>query len=313
MCSMPRFIRWRPASWLRLERRPWPLIARLTMPILLILAHPPWLHAHSTRHSSLVVSAPAPKPIDYDALTKEATSLLQQEVQINTTNPPGDELPVAKLLKEKFLADGIPATVWEPLPGRGAIIARMRGRSHRSHALILLSHMDVVPAESEGMAVPPFSGQIKDGPVWGRGSIDDKGPGAIELMAMLALKRAGILLNRDVIFIATGDEEEGGRNGAGWMVDHEADDFADAGYLLNEGGGIETRPNGKRYFGVSVAEKTPLWLRLTASGPAGHAAVPSPDNAVDGAGERPGADRGVSAVRSRGRSGARLISKRSPA
>jgi acetylornithine deacetylase/succinyl-diaminopimelate desuccinylase-like protein len=99
-------------------------------------------------------------------------------------------------------------------------------------------------------------------------------------MAMLALKRAGILLDRDVIFIATGDEEEGGRNGAGWVVDHQADVFADAGYVLNEGGSIETRPNGKHYFAVSVAEKTPLWLRLTASGPAGHAAVPSPDDAV---------------------------------
>ena len=140
--------------------------------------------------------------------------------------------------------------------------------------------MDVVPADPKEWQVPPFSGQIKDGAIWGRGSIDDKGPGVIELMAMLALKRAGILLDRDVIFIATGDEEVGGGNGAGWFVDHEADVFADAGYVLNEGGGIDTRPNGHRYFAVSVAEKTPLWLRLTATGPAGHAAVPSPDNAV---------------------------------
>jgi acetylornithine deacetylase/succinyl-diaminopimelate desuccinylase-like protein len=258
--------------------RLWTVWIAIALPFLLV--HPPRSEAQTDEHRSLVVKAPAPKAIDYDSLTREATTLLQQEVQINTTNPPGDELPVAKLLKEKLLADGIPATVWEPLPGRGVIIARMRGRGHHNRdkrALILLSHMDVVPADPKEWSVPPFSGEIKDGAIWGRGSIDDKGPGVIELMAMLALKRAGILLDRDVIFIATGDEEVGG---AGWVVNHQADVFADAGYVLNEGGGIETRPNGKRYFGVSIAEKTPLWLRLTASGPGGDAAVPSPDNAV---------------------------------
>ena len=89
------------------------------------------------------------------------------------------------------------------------------------------------------------------------------------MMAMMALKRAGVLLNRDVIFLATGDEEEGGKAGAGWMVEHEPDVFADAGYLLNEGGGIMSRPNGRKYYGVSISEKTPLWLRLTATGEEG--------------------------------------------
>jgi acetylornithine deacetylase/succinyl-diaminopimelate desuccinylase-like protein len=246
-----------------------------------IVTAAPRLHAAANdQHAGLVVNAPAPKPINYDALTQEATALLQQEIRIDTTNPPGNELPVAKLLKAKLLADGIPATIWEPLPGRGVIAARMRGHGRHNRALILLSHMDVVPANPKEWQVPPFSGQIKDGAIWGRGSIDDKGPGVIELMAMLALKRAGILLDRDIIFVATGDEEVGGGNGASWFVNHEADVFSDAGYVLNEGGGIDTRPNGHRYFAVSVAEKTPLWLRLTATGPEGHAAVPSPDNAV---------------------------------
>ncbi|HEX4211087.1 MAG TPA: M20/M25/M40 family metallo-hydrolase [Candidatus Binataceae bacterium] len=231
-------------------------------------------------HDALVVNAPTPKPINYDALTQEAITLLQQEIRVDTTNPPGNELPVAKLLKQKLLADGIPATIWEPQPGRGVIAARMRGHGHHNKALILLSHMDVVPANPKEWQVPPFSGQIKDGAIWGRGSIDDKGPGVIELMAMLAIRRAGILLDRDIIFIATGDEEVGGGKGAGWMVDHESDIFSDAGYVLNEGGGIDSRPNGRRYFDISVAEKTPLWLRLTAKGPGGHAAVPSPDNSV---------------------------------
>jgi acetylornithine deacetylase/succinyl-diaminopimelate desuccinylase-like protein len=97
---------------------------------------------------------------------------------------------------------------------------------------------------------------------------------------MLALKRAGVLLNRDVIFIATGDEEVGGKNGAGWVVEHQQNVFRDAGYLLNEGGGILARPNGKRYYAVSITEKTPLWLRITAEGREGHAAVPSEETSV---------------------------------
>jgi acetylornithine deacetylase/succinyl-diaminopimelate desuccinylase-like protein len=228
----------------------------------------------------LVEPAPPPKPIDYRSLTAEATNLLTQEIRINTTNPPGNELAAAKLLKEKFLADGIPATVWEPYPGRGAIAARLHGAGGRSPALVLLSHLDVVPANPKEWEVPPFSGEVKDGVVWGRGAIDDKGPGVIELMAMLAIKRAGILLDRDVIFIATGDEEEGGRKGAGWLVDHESVVFADAKYLLNEGGGISARPNGKLTFNVSITEKTPLWLRLTSSGAEGHGAVPPEQTSV---------------------------------
>ena len=228
-----------------------------------------------------VSPAPPPQPINWDKVTQEATDLLSKYVQIDTTNPPGNELGAARMLKEKFLADGIPATTWEPLKGRGIVAARMRGIGKHNKALILLSHMDVVPANPKEWQVPPFSGTVKNGEIWGRGSIDDKGPGVIELMAMLAIKRAGILLNRDVLFVATGDEEEGGKNGAGWFVDHQANVFSDAGFLLNEGGGIRALSDGKRKaYVVSVTEKTPLWLRLTATGPAGHASDPPAETAV---------------------------------
>src|SRR5580693_356095 len=183
---------------------------------------------------------------------------------MNTSNPPGDELDAARMFKEKFLTDGIPATTWEPEKGRGIVAARLRGIGKHTKSIILLSHMDVVPANSKEWTVSPFSGTVKDGDIWGRGAIDDKGPGVIEMMAMLAIKRAGILLNRDIIFIATGDEEEGGRNGAGWLVAHEKQVFADAGYLLNEGGGIEQTLGHHRFYAVSLAEKTPMWIRLTA-------------------------------------------------
>ncbi len=225
--------------------------------------------------------APPPQPINWDKVTQEATELLSKYVQLNTTNPPGSELEAARMLREKFLSDGIPATTWEPVRGRGIVAARLRGIGKHTKSIILLSHIDVVPANAKEWEVAPFSGAVKDGKIWGRGSIDDKGPGVIELMAMLAIKRAGILLDRDVIFVATGDEEEGGKNGAGWFVDHEANVFSDAGYLINEGGGIRTlSDNTRKAYVVSVTEKTPLWIRLTATGPAGHASDPPAETAV---------------------------------
>jgi acetylornithine deacetylase/succinyl-diaminopimelate desuccinylase-like protein len=246
----------------------------------LALAYPVAAQTSKSAESGLVTKAPPPKPIDFDKLRQEATDLLSRYIKINTTNPPGNELAAANMLKEVFLANGIAATVWQSRPGRGIVAARLRGKGKHTKALILLSHIDVVPADPKGWDVPPFSGQVKAGVIWGRGALDDKGPGVIELMAMLAIKRAGILLDRDVLFLATADEEEGGKNGAGWIVDHEADVFTDAGYVLNEGGAIVTRPNGKKMYVVSVTEKTPLWLKLTAQGPPGHAAVPTPQTAV---------------------------------
>jgi acetylornithine deacetylase/succinyl-diaminopimelate desuccinylase-like protein len=171
--------------------------------------------------------------------------------------------------------------VFEPQPGRGIVAARLRGVNQHNKTLILLSHMDVVPVDpSDEWQQPPFSGLVKDGELWGRGSLDDKGPGTVELMAMLALKRAGITLNRDVLFLATADEEEGGRQGAGWVVEHQSDLIADAGYVLNEGGGIRIDKEGLAYYEVSTAEKAPLWLRLTATGVSGHPSSPPDQTAV---------------------------------
>jgi acetylornithine deacetylase/succinyl-diaminopimelate desuccinylase-like protein len=229
---------------------------------------------------AMIQQAPAPKPPDYRKLTQEAAELLSKYIQIDTTNPPGNELPAAKLLREKFLEDGIPATVWEPQPGRGIVGARLHGGGHHTKALVLLSHLDVMAANPHGWQVPPFSGQIKDGAVWGRGALDNKGPGVVDLMAMLALKRSGILLDRDVIFLATADEEQGGKNGAGWVVAHEANLFNDAGYLLNLGGSIRQEPSGRRYYAVSLTEKTPLWLKLTIQGHSANVIAPPEDTSV---------------------------------
>jgi acetylornithine deacetylase/succinyl-diaminopimelate desuccinylase-like protein len=231
-------------------------------------------------HEAVAVRAPQPKAIDYDKLTVEATDLLSKYIQTNTTNPPGNELVAAKFLKDKFLADGIPATTWEPVPGRGIVAARLHGIGKHQKAVLLLSHIDVVPADPKEWKTPPFSGEVKDGTIWGRGALDDKGPGVVFLMSMLAVKRAGILLDRDILFVATGDEEEGGKDGAGWFVEHQQSVYSDVGYVLNEGGGIRMLPNQKVYYTVSVTEKTPLWLRVTASGPTGHSSQPPAETSV---------------------------------
>ena len=224
--------------------------------------------------------ADAPKLFDWDALTHEATGLLSAYIQINTSNPPGNELPAARMLKEKFLHDGIPAAVFQPAPGRGIVAARLRGVGKQRKSLILLSHMDVVPADAKDWSVPPFSGQVKAGEIWGRGALDDKGPGVVFLMAMLAIKRARILLNRDIVFIATADEEMGGKLGAGWVADHQPNLYRDAGYVLNEGGGVRIDQAGHQYYSVAITEKSPLWLRLTATDASGHAASPPEQTAV---------------------------------
>lgn len=220
------------------------------------------------------------KPVNWDAITTEATALLSKYIQINTTNPPGSELAAARFLREKFLADGIPAVVFQPAPGRGIVAARLRGGGGHRKAVILLSHMDVVAAAAADWSQPPFAGVVKNGQIWGRGALDDKGPGVVELMALLAIKRSRILLDRDIIFIATGDEEAGGKLGAGWLVNHEPDLYGDAGYVLNEDGGIRDYKEGHKLYAVAVTEKSPLWLHLTVSDNPGHGAVPPRHSAV---------------------------------
>lgn len=223
---------------------------------------------------------PTPQKIDWNKLTKESAALLSKYIKIDTSNPPSKEMAAARMLRDKFLTDGIPATIWEPAPGRAVIAARLRGIGKHTKAIVLLSHMDVAPADAKLWKVPPFSGEVKGGDIWGRGAIRDKGPAVVELMAMLAIKRAGILLHRDVLFVATGDRVQAGRNGAKWFVDHEKKIYSDAGYLLNAGGGIRLTPRGHRFYAVSVTEKTPLWIKLTAHGEAGRGAVPPAKTAL---------------------------------
>ncbi|MPZ76929.1 MAG: M20/M25/M40 family metallo-hydrolase, partial [Deltaproteobacteria bacterium] len=226
------------------------------------------------------VTGAAQKTASMDNLEEEAVSLLSRYIQINTTNPPGDEIKAARFFKEIFDREGIEARIIESAPGRGNIYARLRG-SGAKKAVMLLNHLDVVPADAKLWKEPPFSGAVKDGYIWGRGALDMKGPAIVELMTILALKRNHIPLQGDVIFLGTADEEAGGALGAGYLLEKHPELFKNVGLVLNEGGGVRLSKDGKVLnYSVSVAEKTPLWLRLTASGTPGHGSTPGVYTAV---------------------------------
>jgi acetylornithine deacetylase/succinyl-diaminopimelate desuccinylase-like protein len=216
--------------------------------------------------------------IDWAQVERDATALLSAYIQINTTNPPGNETAAARFLAQRFRDAGIAAETFESAPGRGSVLARLKGTG-AARPIILLNHLDVVPANAGEWTVPPFAGTVRDGYVYGRGALDCKGVGTVDAMAMLLLKQHGITLARDVIFLGTAAEETGGQQGAGWMVATHFDRFADAEFVLNEGGDIQVTA-GRMVYEVAVSEKTPCWLRLTATGDAGHGSTPPPRTAV---------------------------------
>jgi acetylornithine deacetylase/succinyl-diaminopimelate desuccinylase-like protein len=218
--------------------------------------------------------------VEWNALGDEAAALLSQYIRINTTNPPGNEVAAARWLASVLRRDGIEAQIFEPAPGKANLYARLRG-SGAARPLILLNHMDVVLASPEYWQVDPFSGSMRDGYVWGRGALDMKGEGIVQLMTMFTLKRAGVPLKRDIIFLATSDEEIGAGVGAGWFIEHHRDLLRDAEFLINEGGTIRANDRGGvDYYGVGTTEKSPFWLDVTARGTAGHGSRPTPDNPV---------------------------------
>src|SRR6266550_5181287 len=161
----------------------------------------------------------APGEAEWKALGDEATALLSQYLRINTTNPPGNEIAAARWLADLLRHDGIEARIFEPAPGKANLYARLAGDGS-ARPLILLNHMDVVLASPEYWKVDPFAGTMQDGYLWGRGALDMTGEAITQLMTLLTLKRAGVALKRDVIFLATADEEVGAGVGAAWLVEH---------------------------------------------------------------------------------------------
>ena len=210
-------------------------------------------------------------------LEDEAVRWLQDLIRIDTINPPGNEYRAVEFYSRLFDAEGIAYETAESAPGRGNIWARLEGGDEP--ALILLQHTDVVPAEEEFWTIEPLSGDIRDGEILGRGAVDMKGLGTLQLATFLSLHRSGVELNRDVIFLATADEEAGGYFGVGWLIENHPEIFDGAGILLNEGGG-GSRDDQSIIFNVEVTQKVPVWLRLNAIDTPGHGSSPRPDSSV---------------------------------
>jgi acetylornithine deacetylase/succinyl-diaminopimelate desuccinylase-like protein len=217
--------------------------------------------------------------IDWPAIRDEAVAILRNYIRINTSNPPGNEMEAARYLEGILVNEGIDTTVYEPAPRRANLMAIVRGKKAEK-SVILLNHMDVVPVEESGWTIDPFGGIIKDGYIYGRGAIDMKGKGVAELMAMLLLKRHHVPLKRDVIFLATADEEIGGRWGVKWMLEQEPR-LKEAACVLNEGGCILLRQNGEvDHYEIATAQKVVAQFALKAHGKTGHGSMPHKDSAT---------------------------------
>ena len=208
-----------------------------------------------------------------------AVDWMQQYLRLDTTNPPGNEMLGAQFFRKILDAEGIENQVFEYTPGRADLWAVLpHSATPAKRPIILLNHMDVVTSDATHWSVPPFSGQVVNGSMYGRGAQDMKEEGLAQLVVMVMLKREKVALDRDVIFLAVADEEAAG-TGTDWFIANQRGLLRDAEFLINEGG-ENLLQNGKvRYVGVDVGEKTPLWLHITAHGRPGHGSRPIPDSA----------------------------------
>ncbi len=219
--------------------------------------------------------------VDWDAAGAEATAVLAGYLQTDTRNPPGGESLGAEYLARILTAEGIDSQVHEFEPGRGSLVARLKGVGTEP-PLCLLSHIDVVPWEEGGWdeGKGPLSGTVDaDGILWGRGALDMKGMGALELLTMVWLKRLGVPLKRDVVLLAVADEEVHNA-GARLILEQHWDDIG-CSHMVNEGG-LGVRGvffDDQTVYAISVAEKGTLWLRMKATGDPGHGSTPRPNEA----------------------------------
>ena len=211
----------------------------------------------------------------------ETVRWLREYLQIDTTNPPGNERDAAEYLAGLLDREGIASRLLESPEGRTSLYARLeatRGTGD-ADALVLMHHIDVVPADGDWQ-VAPFSGRRFGGKLWGRGALDVKGLGIAQLAAVIELARTGGPRQRDVILLAVADEETGGGQGAAWLLESHPELFANVSGVLNEGGSNRVINDRLIWWGIEVTQKRPLWLRVTAAGRGGHASGLYPHSAT---------------------------------
>jgi acetylornithine deacetylase/succinyl-diaminopimelate desuccinylase-like protein len=215
---------------------------------------------------------------DFSKTRDEAVQLLQSLIRLDTSNPPGNETKAAEYIKGLLDREGIASEIHALQPGRGSVVARLKGNGRR-RPLLLMGHTDVVGVEREKWSVDPFGGVIKNGFIYGRGAIDDKDSVAAALVTLLSLHRLNVPLDRDVIFLAEAGEEGSPEVGIGHMVQAHWEAI-DAEFALAEGGDVPTRNGRVRYVGVATTEKVPHTITLVARGTSGHGSMPRLDNPI---------------------------------
>ncbi len=216
--------------------------------------------------------------VDWDKAGREAVDWLGRLLRFDTTNPPGNELPLVRDIAGALAGEGLSPAILESAPGRGNLVVRLKGDGSE-RPVLLLSHVDVVPAEPEKWTHAPFGGEVAAGYAWGRGAIDSKLTTAVGLQVLLMFKRMGIPLTRDLVLVAAADEELGGVHGVRWLNANHPEVF-DAEYGINEAGGFALLIDGRPVYTCQVAEKGSAELNLVARGQPGHSSVPHSDNAV---------------------------------
>jgi acetylornithine deacetylase/succinyl-diaminopimelate desuccinylase-like protein len=216
--------------------------------------------------------------INWQDVGEEIVRIVQGLLRLDTRNPPGNEVLAAEYLHALLSSEGISGQIVGPSRDRATFVARLKGDGS-ARPLLLMSHIDVVAVEPEKWTHDPFSGDIADGFIYGRGALDMKQMVGMEALTMLLLKRAGIPLKRDVIYMAAADEECGGHAGAEWVVENRPE-LISAEYALNEGGGSGFEVNGRSYYPVQTAEKGTVRFRMRTRGKPGHGSVPHNDNAI---------------------------------
>ena len=207
----------------------------------------------------------------------EAVRLFADYLRIDTSNPPGNELEAADFFHRLFDGAGISNTVFPYAQGRANLYAVLKGDGSL-RPLVLLNHTDVVRADPKNWKVLPFSAEIFDGEMYGRGALDMKDEGLLQAMVMLIAAREHLPLKRDLIFLATADEEVGD-TGSAWILANHRELIEGAEELLTEGGSNLIYPGRGTIYGIGVAEKAPLWIRMTATGRGGHGSIPITDSA----------------------------------
>ena len=216
--------------------------------------------------------------IDWDAVGEETLQHLSELVQIDSTNPPGNETAVAEYVQDALADEGIDSEMYSIDPARANLVARIKGNGSKP-AILIMGHTDVVGVQADKWEKDPFGGERFDGWLYGRGSLDDKDSVAAGMMVLMLLKRHGIELDRDIIFLAEAGEEGTPEVGINYMVEHHWDKIA-AEFALAEGGGGIEEDGHAHVVGIQTTEKMPRRVTLVARGTAGHGSVPRPDNAV---------------------------------